>query len=57
MLYIFSLFVVLGPNVDGNKRKKLILFPVTAFVSSTIIVSALWLIIKKCRRKRGKYIL
>ncbi|KAG5113966.1 hypothetical protein JHK82_037235 [Glycine max] len=42
-----------GPNVDGNKRKKLILFPVTAFVSSTIIVSALWLIIKKCRRKRA----
>ncbi|XP_027354558.1 G-type lectin S-receptor-like serine/threonine-protein kinase At4g27290 [Abrus precatorius] len=38
-------------NVDGNKRKKLILLPVTASVTSTIIISALWLIIKKCRRK------
>ncbi|TKY71595.1 G-type lectin S-receptor serine/threonine-protein kinase [Spatholobus suberectus] len=43
-----------GSNGDGNKRKKLILFPVTASVTSTIIVSALWLIIKKCRRKRAK---
>ncbi|XP_029130337.1 G-type lectin S-receptor-like serine/threonine-protein kinase At4g27290 isoform X1 [Cajanus cajan] len=43
-----------GSNVDGNKRKKLILFPVAASVTSTIIVSALWLIIKKCRRKIAK---
>ncbi|KOM53873.1 hypothetical protein LR48_Vigan09g253200 [Vigna angularis] len=39
-----------GSNADGSKRKKIILFPVAASVTSTIIVSAFWLIIKKCRR-------
>ncbi|XP_027932221.1 G-type lectin S-receptor-like serine/threonine-protein kinase At4g27290 isoform X1 [Vigna unguiculata] len=39
-----------GSNADGSKRKKIILFPVAASVTSTIIVSTLWLIIKKCRR-------
>ncbi|KAJ1379178.1 S-locus glycoprotein domain [Sesbania bispinosa] len=43
----------LDSNVDGNKGKKLILLPVTISVASTIVVSALWLIIKKWRRKGG----
>ncbi|XP_061368793.1 receptor-like serine/threonine-protein kinase SD1-8 [Gastrolobium bilobum] len=44
----------LDSNVDGNKRKKLILLPVTVSVTSTIIVSALWLIIKKWRRNGAR---
>ncbi|KAK7302652.1 hypothetical protein RJT34_13545 [Clitoria ternatea] len=44
----------LDANVDGNKRKKLILLPVTASVTSTIIISALCLIVKKCRRNGAK---
>ncbi|XP_022642912.1 G-type lectin S-receptor-like serine/threonine-protein kinase At4g27290 isoform X2 [Vigna radiata var. radiata] len=43
-----------GSNADGSKRKKIILFPVAASVTSTIIVSTLWLIIKKCRRNGAK---
>jgi len=46
---------VSGSNADGSKRKKIILFPVAASVTSTIIVSTLWLIIKKCRRNGGKH--
>jgi hypothetical protein len=48
--------VELDSNVDKNKRKILIILPVSILVASTIIVSALWLIIKKWRRNRGKLI-
>ncbi|XP_027185928.1 G-type lectin S-receptor-like serine/threonine-protein kinase At4g27290 isoform X2 [Cicer arietinum] len=40
----------LDSNVERSKRKKLILLPVSISVTSTIIVLALWLIIKKWRR-------
>jgi hypothetical protein len=46
--------VELDSNVERNKRKKLILLSVSISVASTIITSALWLIIKKWRRNRGK---
>lgn len=44
----------LDSNVERNKRKKLILLSGSISVASTIIASALWLIIKKWRRNRGK---
>ncbi|WJX28302.1 hypothetical protein P8452_17041 [Trifolium repens] len=41
-------------NVDRNKRKILIILPMSISVASTIIVLTLWLIIKKWRRNRAE---
>ena len=50
-----TIFVgVSDTTADGNDRKNLILLPVGVSVTSVVIVTALWFLVKKWSRSRGK---